>query len=331
MRAEALLALAACAAACSGEPPAEERAGVAQQAIQGGAVEPGLPGVGMLEFSTGNFGSGTLITPRVVLTAGHVVGGNIQGFYTGAGKAIARGPDVSASQAMTKHAIGAKITHPSYECKTGCDAYPVSLDIGLVLLDAPASEYVPTPLGGGSLAPGLACSTTGYGNHVLDWNAPDAAPFVKQKRTAAVEIVSFADEVVEVGWKTGIADHGDSGGPLFCNGALVGTTAYHTDGDGDAHRVEFYTRVDAALPWIREQLRAWGDTTLETPEVVADAGASADAAVVPPEAPVTAAPGPADGGGSAGCAAARGPRVREDELAWVGMLGLGLLLARRRR
>ncbi|MDB4944014.1 MAG: hypothetical protein JWP97_3548 [Labilithrix sp.] len=329
-----LLALLAGASACSlpvGNEAARERTAAASQAIQGGAVEPALPNVGMLEFSTGNFGTATLITPRVVLTAGHVVGGNIQGFYTGAGKPVYRGPDFSTSAAMTKHGVKEKKTHPSYECKSDCAKYPTSLDVGLVLLDAPAPEYVPVALGGGTLAVGSACSTTGYGDHVVDWNAPDAAPQVKQKRSAAVKLVALDTSTLEAEWVTGIADHGDSGGPLFCDGALVGTTAFHTDGDDEAHRREVYQRVDAVLPWIHEQLLAWGDATLEAPPAV-DAGppgppSTGDASAVPPADPgAGASPASSDGG----CSASGAGHAGGGELALLAALVVVVLAARRR-
>ena len=294
--------LAAASAACAAPTNDGERVVQQKQAIQGGEAEPARANVGMLEFASGNFGTATLITPRVVVTAGHVVGGDIQGFFTGNGRAILRGPDTSASAEMKKYAVSKKLTHPSYQCATDCEKFNgADLDIGLVLLDAPATEYVTVTLGSGALgAPGAlgkgtTCSTTGYGNHVLDWDAGDAAPYVKQKRSASVRLLSMDANELGVEWITGISDHGDSGGPLWCGDALVGTTAYHVDGDGPEHRQEFYVRIDAALPWIREQVLAWGDTTLQPKDTPLEAGA--DAASDPP----AASPSPAEAPPPSGC------------------------------
>lgn len=294
------LVLVACAA-----PAAVDDIGTTQQKIEGGDVETALPNIGMLEFSTGNFGTATLITPRVVVTAGHVVGGDIQGFYVGPGRPIARGADFSVSAEMKKYGISQKLTHPSYQCTENCDPFGgLDLDMGLVLLDSPASEYVPLQLGGGALTIGMGCSTTGYGDHVVDWDASDAAPFVKQKRSASVSLLTMDVASLEVQWGTGIPDHGDSGGPLFCNNALVGTTAAHDDGDDSAHQTELYVRLDAAMPWVRSQLQAWGDTTLDAPDASApdDAGAPTSSSG---SSGSSSAPG-SSGSGSSGCQTARG-------------------------
>ena len=316
-------------AACSAPAPGPEPTGTTQQRIEGGDIEKGLPNIGMLEFSTGNFGTATLITPRVVVTAGHVVGGNIQGFYIGPGRPILRGPDFSVSSSMKKYGISQKVTHPSYQCTESCEKFNgLDLDMGIVLLDSPASEYVPQQLGGGSLTTGMGCTTTGYGDHVVDWDASDAAPFVKEKRTASVKLLTIDSAELQVQWVTGISDHGDSGGPLFCNNALVGTTAYHTDGDDAAHRNELYVRLDAAMPWVKEQLKAWGDLTLEP--TTADAGRPDDAstpATPPNDEPTTTS----SDSNSSGCQTSGNPSSG----SWAfGALALGFvatLLRRRSR
>ena len=317
----ALLAAASTAcAAVSGDGGAnDEHVAQQKQAIQGGDVERARANVGLLEFASGNFGTATLITPRVVVTAGHVVGGNIQGFFTGEGRPIFRGPDTSVSAEMQKHAVSAKLTHPSYQCTTDCEKWKgADLDLGLVLLDAPAAEYVPGALGGGALAKGATCSTTGYGNHVLDWDAGDAAPYVKQKRSAAVRLLSMDASELGVTWVSGISDHGDSGGPLFCGDALVGTTAYHVDGDGPEHREEFYVRIDAALPWIREQVLAWGDTTLEPKGTPAPSEGAPDAAPAPPVTSPAEAPASAGGCSAAPRSPASGALLAGAALAIAG-------------
>jgi hypothetical protein len=235
--------------------------------IQGGAPEPGQPAVGLLEFSTGNFGTGTLISPTVVLTAGHVTYGDITGFYLGPGKPSPSGPSFEASAGMRKVPILDKIDHPSYKCVgTACDEWgTLRLDIGVVHLAEPIFDIPPEPLGSAAPAIGWACTTVGYGEYdITDADVPIerelGAPldyWLKQKRSCDVTISQVGLDLITTKFLTGIADGGDSGGPLFCDGKLVGTVAYHTDGDWPDHRVEAYTRVLPAQPWIEDRLAEW--------------------------------------------------------------------------
>lgn len=327
-----VLGIAAVLVACAVDDSVERAA--ARQAIHGGEVvaEGADPAVGLLEFASGNFGSGTLISPRVVLTAGHVAGGNIQGFFLGSGTPIRRGVDTTASSAMRKIAIAEKRQHPSYECKTDCEAWKGwNLDMALIVLAEPITDVAPVRFGG---APekGAICRTVGFGDFVADWDAADGAPFVKQKRTATSTVTTVRKYVFETSWLTGVADSGDSGGPIYCDvgGApnLVGTVAYHTDGEGAQHVDEWYARTDVAMPWIEEQLRGLGETwpppqNVEAPVPSEDAGGELDAGAIEPSAPNRET----DEGG--GCSTSK-RLPASNVIPWV-LLSLGLAARRKNR
>jgi hypothetical protein len=51
---------------------------------------------------------------------------------------------------------------------------------------------------------------------------------------------------------SGVADHGDSGGPLLCGGAIAAVVHNHTDGDWPAHIRENYATLD--INWIRSKI-----------------------------------------------------------------------------
>jgi Trypsin len=311
-----LVATGACA------PPAE-RTSARSQAVWGGKVEDGYAQVGMLEFTSGRIGTGTLVAPDVVLTAGHVIGGDIKAFYTGAGLATPPWASTASSESMTRHDVAEKVKHPSYECTSDCATWSGrSLDVGLVRLKEAVGGFTPIALD--DVAPprvGDDCTTVGFGLHLLDAGGPDAEALfdAKRRRSAEERVVELLSDVIHVTWSSGIADHGDSGGPLFCGQRLVGTVAYHTDGDDVDHRDEFYARVDAALPWIKETLARW------TPNAAAaDAG---DGAAVSNEAPVVAS------GAGHGCQVALPRSDGGGALAALAVLGalVGRVRLRRAR
>lgn len=326
-----LLACALTACAVEASAPDEIR-----QPILGGQVESGHPAVGLLEFSTGNFGTGTLIAPNVVLTAAHVVRGNIQGFFLGQGMPIGRGPNTASSDTMTKYELAEKIVHPSYECDAlgkdaGADCAEwgdIAYDVGLVFLTEPVAGVAPVRFGTAAPNKDDVCLAVGFGDFVADWDAADAAPTVKQKRSAESAVRNVRETEFETRWISGIPDSGDSGGPLFCNDtsgqrSLLGTTAYHRDGEGPAHQREWFMRTDWAMGWIEREIVARGGSwpppaNLDAPS---DAGAGEEAGV------------------DAGAATAT-PNVPEEEggcqassqrSAWLALVALALVAGRRSR
>ena len=264
-----LVPLLSLLAACSGDggktESAPEPVAQAGAAIRGGDVEMGEPAVGMLEFMTGRFGTATLIAPNVVITAGHVVGGSIKAFYTGLGIPTGDYLGTVSSDSMVKHDITEKLVHPSYQSAGKNPDYPgLDLDMGLVRLATPITDIAPRKLGTMPPKVGKECKMVGFGRHEDPTDPMSATLFlVKQKRSAVASVEVIQKDLIRVGWVTGIADSGDSGGPLFCDDILVGETCCHTDGEWPAHKTEFYTRTDITLKWISDTMVFWGNPPIE--------------------------------------------------------------------
>jgi hypothetical protein len=230
--------------------PADDSTSSADEAIQGGATDSGDPAVGLVWFQGGGFCTGTLISPTVVLTAGHCVQDPIDGFYTGSGKATANiGTNPVAG--MTKHAVSGMAAHPTY--KAG-NCPNNTLDIGLIHLAAPITNITPVKFtsGGALPAAGSSCEAIGYGTHTSG-----STDTYEKKRSGTEVFESSTSMAVEVKMGSALADHGDSGGPLICGGVIIGTTSCHNDGDYPQHQQEYYARVDKGLTWVNQKLTAW--------------------------------------------------------------------------
>jgi hypothetical protein len=216
----------------------------------------------------GGFCTGTLIAPSVVLTAGHCVQDQIDGFYLGAGTATTMANFGSVPAAgFTKYAVDKWLAHPSY---VGGTCPNTTFDIGLVHLSQPLTTVAATPIAtaGSPPASGQSCEAVGFGTHTE--NGVDT---FEQKRSGTEIVQSVATTSVQVKAGTALADHGDSGGPLICGGAIAGATSCHTDGDWPAHQIEHYARIDGAAAWINSQITSWGSVTVpDAGPPVPDAG-----------------------------------------------------------
>jgi hypothetical protein len=64
------------------------------------------------------------------------------------------------------------------------------------------------------------------------------------------------DTSIQVQKKSGIVDHGDSGGPLLCGSKIAGTTSCGNDSSPD-HTEAYHARVDAIGDWIDGMIANW--------------------------------------------------------------------------
>ena len=187
--------------------------------IQGGQLETGFPAVGQVLLGSGGFCSGTLIAPSYVLTAAHCAGSGMV-FNTG-----------TDSSNFVSHTVDQQLIHPT-------------LDLLIAHLASPIAGIAAMEFNDGALpAIGQVCTAVGFGIH--DENGAETFGI---KRSATEQVTSADPSVIVVQMVSGIADHGDSGGPLLCGNKITSVVHNHTDGVWPQHVVENYTTIDP--PWI---------------------------------------------------------------------------------
>ncbi len=260
--ASSAIAVGACAA--PSEEPSTRDVGASEDAILGGGVEKGWPAVGMLKFATGNFGTGALIAPKVVLTAAHVAAGHPTHFYFGAPVA---GKDPRPENLRSVE-VAEVVQHPCYATPKPffCPGpRNEAIDVAIVRLKTAITDVAPLrmidwPLEIFSLSPleGVSCTAVGFGAHL----GSDQSVAFGVRRSASSTVLDVAETELVTVRGTGIATSGDSGGPLVCNGLVVGTVRGNAGGavpnaSEYERRREGYERMDLWRGWIGAYVTKW--------------------------------------------------------------------------
>lgn len=215
--------------------------------------------------------SGTLIAPRVFLTAGHCVGDGATAARVWFNTDAAEIPDYPYGGEIAIE--GTPVPHPDYFWD---DADPY--DVGVVILDVPAVGIEPAALPDpglladlkkkrileGGHEDGVYFTLVGYGGILASWPPPVLAYEHMIRRVSQSEYVALTKVYLHLSQKAVFGEegncYGDSGGPAFWidpdgNEIIV---AVNSAGDAQCVATSFNYRVDIpdVLEWIEGQIES---------------------------------------------------------------------------
>jgi hypothetical protein len=226
--------------------------------------------------------SGTVVSPTVILTAGHCVTESVApnkvGPYT-----IVTGAVNRRSGTAVRTSVSKVIPYPGFKLGgSGCN--PIcGHDAGLLVLtkpiSSPAITLATSPGDEKLLAPGSTAYEAGWG--LTSPNGTEASEDLRWTSTTiqCVGLAGCDDSSAEFSIETANTSQkgtceGDSGGPLWSetvDGPVeIGLTSH---GPANACNQTDSTRVDEIMPWIEETIDAnWPSSLAPEPELKAPAG-----------------------------------------------------------
>ena len=241
-------------------------------AITGGELDKqGHPNVGLMIAEIDGVPqwrcSGTLIAPRVFLTAGHCVGDGATAARVWFDTDLTDNPEYPYGGETSIE--GTPVPHPLY-LWGGDDPH----DVGLVILDQAVTDIEPAALPDpdllaqlkkdrileGGYKEGVYFRSVGYGGTLASWPPPELA-FDLVRRVSESEYVALTQVHLHLSQKAVFDESGscfgDSGGPVFWvdpegNEIIVAVTS---SGDGQCVATGLNYRVDIPymLQWIDDQ------------------------------------------------------------------------------
>lgn len=277
---------------CGPAGDAGERPGVTTQPIMNGTFDPADPAIVLLGRG-GVWGTGALISPRVILTCGHCVDAQRpQGAFAFFGSSYLDGGTIIT--------VEREYPHPDYVD----GAYP-NTDIGIVVLRTPVPPEV-KPLGIQTTA--LDGGVVGEPLRIVGFGATSPAMPEFSKMQVTVPITGIDEHYLLVG---PAICAGDSGGPGLLDAGqgrevIGGVVSWHTVNAQGCGGSGGLSRVDTEARWIQQQIDAAEDGGVDNtpPDGGPDAGGGA------PDG--GSLPGADGGGGDGGMVPSGGPPDARD-------------------
>jgi hypothetical protein len=275
-------------AALAGCTPAAVEVDRISAAIIDGTPNPGDPAVVSLLAFKDNVGSrctATVISPHMLLTAGHCIQETTGFSYT-----VNPGP--IDTQGARSDFLAVRTV--AYDMLFNPRDPSLGHDLGVVVLDVPIA--VPAlPMNRQALV-----NVVGRSGRYLGYGRADAGAEASAgvKRSFSAPIAQANDHYLRVSPDGHGACSGDSGGPLLMDlGAgevIIGVVSFGDD--ASCGKSSFFQRLDTQLAWVDEQMRMWDplyapplpDGGAPPPHPTDDGGR--DAQTAPPPSPPDAAP-----------------------------------------